>query len=138
MLAFFVPGEPVAKGRPRFVRATGRTFTPAKTANYEGVVADAASKAMDGREPFDGPLRVTIRATFLVPQSWSQKRKREAVWKVSRPDVENVTKACLDALNSIVYRDDAQVVELTAQKKYGPIAGLTVSIEPIPQHDGVA
>jgi Holliday junction resolvase RusA-like endonuclease len=131
MLAFHVPGEPIAKGRPRFVRATGRTFTPAKTAKYEGVVADAASKAMDGRQPFEGPLRVTIRATFLVPQSWSQKRKREAVWKVSRPDVENVTKACLDAMNAIVYRDDAQVVELTAQKKFGPIAGLTVSIEQI-------
>jgi Holliday junction resolvase RusA-like endonuclease len=131
VIAFHIPGEPVAKGRPRFVRATGRTFTPAKTANYEGVVADAASKAMDGRQPFEGPLRVTIRATFLVPQSWSQKRKREAVWKVSRPDVENVTKACLDAMNAIVYRDDAQVVELTAQKKFGPIAGLTVSIEQI-------
>jgi Holliday junction resolvase RusA-like endonuclease len=135
MLAFFVPGEPVAKGRPRFVRATGRTFTPAKTANYEGAVADAASKAMDGREPFDGPLRVTIRATFLVPQSWSQKRKREAVWKASRPDVENIVKACLDAMNMVAYRDDAQVVELTAQKKFGPIPGVTVSIEPIPQHE---
>ncbi len=131
VIAFTVPGNPIAKGRPRFVRATGRTFTPAKTMNYEGVVAGCAAQAMGARDPFEGPLRVTIRATFLVPQSWSQKRKREAVWKTSKPDVENVTKACLDAMNAIVYRDDSQIVELTAQKKYGPIAGLTVSVEPV-------
>jgi Holliday junction resolvase RusA-like endonuclease len=131
MIAFTVPGEPVAKGRPRFVRATGRTFTPARTANYEGIVGGCAAQAMGARSPFEGPLRVTIRATFLVPQSWSQKRKNAAVWKTSKPDVENVTKACLDAMNAIVYRDDSQVVELTAQKKYGPVAGLTVSVEPL-------
>lgn len=131
MIAFTVPGNPIAKGRPRFVRATGRTFTPARTANYEGIVAGCAAHAMGAREPFEGPLRVTIRATFLVPKSWSQKRKNAAVWKTSKPDVENVTKACLDAMNAIVYRDDSQVVEITAQKKYGPIAGLTVSVETI-------
>lgn len=137
MIAFHVPGEPVAKGRPRFVRATGRTFTPAKTANYEGVVADKAAEAMNGREPLEGPLRVTIRATFLVPQSWSQKKKREAVWKVSKPDADNIAKIVKDAMNAIVYRDDSQISELIAQKRYGPISGLTVSIEQL-QKNGVA
>jgi len=137
VIAFTVPGNPIAKGRPRFVRSTGRTFTPQKTMNYEGIVAGKAAEAMNGREPFEGPLRVTIRATFLVPQSWSQKRKNAAMWKTSKPDVENVTKACLDAMNAIVYLDDSQVVELTAQKKYGPIAGLTVSVETLTPTVGV-
>jgi hypothetical protein len=30
-LTLVIPGTPVAKGRPKFVRATGRTYTPAKT-----------------------------------------------------------------------------------------------------------
>ena len=136
MIAFTVPGNPIAKGRPRFVRATGRTFTPAKTMNYEGVVAGCAAQAMGAREPFEGPLRVTIRATFLVPQSWSQKRKNDAVWKTSKPDADNLAKI-VDAMNAIVWRDDAQVCELTVQKRYGAIAGLTVSVETLPATVGV-
>lgn len=131
MIAFHVPGEPVAKGRPRFVRATGHTFTPAKTISYEGQVKSAAYVAMDCARPMEGPLRLTVRATFLVPQSWPQKRKREAIWKTSKPDADNIAKIVKDALNGLVYRDDAQIAELIVQKKYGVIAGLTVSIEQI-------
>ena len=129
MIAFTVPGEPVAKGRPRFVRATGRAFTPKKTETYEGIVADHAARVMDGREAFEGPLRLTVRAVYLIPQSWSAKKKRAAFWKTSKPDADNLAKVVKDALNKIAYRDDAQIVELTVQKKYGPIAGLTVSVE---------
>lgn len=136
MIAFTVPGNPIAKGRPRFVRATGRTFTPAKTASYEGAVAGKAAEAMSGRRPFEGPLRVTIRATFLVPQSWTQNRKNAAVWKTSKPDADNLAKI-IDALNAIVWRDDAQVCELTVQKRYGAIAGLTVSVETLSPTSGV-
>ncbi len=136
MLAFFVPGSPIAKGRPRFVRATGRTFTPAKTMNYEGVVAGCAAQAMGAREPFEGPLRVTIRATFLVPESWTQKRKNAAVWKTSKPDADNLAKI-MDAMNAIVWRDDSQICELTVQKRYGAIAGLTVSVETLSPTNGV-
>ena len=129
MISFTIPGEPVAKGRPRFVRATGRAFTPKKTETYEGIVADHAARVMDGHEAFEGALRLTVRAVYLVPKSWTQKRKSAARWKTSKPDADNLAKIVKDACNKIVYRDDAQIVELTVQKKYGPIAGLTVSIE---------
>lgn len=35
-IRFSVPGKPLGKGRPRFSRASGRAFTPAKTVSYEG------------------------------------------------------------------------------------------------------
>ena len=129
MIAFTVPGNPIAKGRPRFVRATGRTFTPQKTMTYEGIVASKAAEVMNGREPFDGPLRVTVRATFAIPASWSNKKRAAAVWKATRPDIDNICKACTDGMNAIVYRDDGQIVELIGQKKFGPIPGVTVSVE---------
>jgi ParB-like chromosome segregation protein Spo0J len=53
VIAFHVPGEPVAKGRPRFVRATGRTFTPAKTASYEG---DRCWRCIKGDERAEAAL----------------------------------------------------------------------------------
>ncbi|HBP6366832.1 TPA: RusA family crossover junction endodeoxyribonuclease, partial [Pseudomonas aeruginosa] len=47
---FTVPGEPVGKGRPRIGRvgAHARMFTPAKTANYEGLIAHSGQQAMAG------------------------------------------------------------------------------------------
>lgn len=35
-----------------------------------------------------------------------------------KPDIDNVIKIILDALNGIAYKDDCQVVEVIAVKKY--------------------
>lgn len=131
MIAFTIPGEPCAKQRPRFVRATGRAFTPAKTERYEGIIADHASRAMEGVAPVGGPVRIAIRATYLHPASWSKKKRAETEWKTSKPDADNIAKIVKDALNKIVFNDDAQVVDMHVQKKYGAVAGLTIYVEEI-------
>ena len=35
-----------------------------------------------------------------------------------KPDIDNLTKAVLDALNGLAWYDDAQIVELNASKTY--------------------
>ena len=35
-----------------------------------------------------------------------------------KPDIDNIVKAVLDALNEVAYRDDTQVVELQVRKQY--------------------
>jgi hypothetical protein len=44
MIAFTIPGQPVAKGRPKFARRGAHVvaYTPAKTASYENLVKLAA------------------------------------------------------------------------------------------------
>lgn len=128
MIAFEIPGEPIGKGRARFVRATGRAFTPAKTHSYEGRIAQAAQQAMAGQEPWTGPVKLECRAVYLHPQSWSAKKKASADWKTSKPDADNILKCVKDALNKIAFHDDAQVAIATVQKKYGPIAKLVVVV----------
>lgn len=128
MLVFTVTGEPMGKGRPRFVRATGRVYTPKKTESYECRVAAYGQAAMGDAKPLNGGLSMMICATYLIPESWSKKKKSEAMWKTSKPDADNIAKICKDALNKIAYHDDAQICELFVQKKYGPIAGLTVTV----------
>lgn len=130
--AFEIPVEAIGKGRPRFVRASGRTFTPPKTVAFEARVADAAARAMEGCAPFEGPLRVECRAVYLHPASWSGKKKARAVWKTSKPDADNIGKIAKDAMNKIVFRDDAQVAELLVQKKYGPVAKFVVVVTELP------
>ena len=48
LLHFTVPGVPQGKGRARF--GNGRTYTPAKTVAYEGLIALAGQQAMEGRD----------------------------------------------------------------------------------------
>lgn len=128
-LTFFVPGIPAGKGRPRFSRKSGRAYTPAKTANYESLIALAGSEAMDGRDLYDGPLSIKVTATFPIPASWSAKRKALALYHTGRPDADNIAKAAGDALNGIVWRDDSQLARISISKVYGSQPGLHVFVE---------
>lgn len=131
MLAFTVPGTPVAKGRPRISTRGGfaRAFTPAKTVAYEGLIALAAQDAMKGAEPFHGPVCVTVTATFPIPASWSRKKQAAALWHTGRPDGDNLLKAVGDGLNGVAFKDDSQVASARVIKRYGSVPGLTVEVE---------
>ena len=48
-----------------------------------------------------------------------------------KPDADNIVKVVLDALNKVAYRDDAQVVELVAIKRWSNTSKLKVVIEEI-------
>ena len=45
-----------------------------------------------------------------------------------KPDVDNILKACADAMNNIVYLDDKQIVDVTVRKRYSPAASAYVEI----------
>lgn len=120
-VAFFVPGVPVGKGRPR-VTKLGVAYTPAKTRAWEKAVAWEAIAAMGGRAPMEGPLALEAEFQFEVPRSWTKRRKAEAHWKVSAPDTDNLLKAATDGCNGVVFADDSQLVDVRAVKLYGRTA----------------
>ena len=132
MVTIELAGEPRGKGRPRFVRATGHAFTPATTRNYEAALRNAAADAMAGAPPIEGPVRVLVRAYMQIPASWSKKKHEEAMLGIvrptGRPDWENIAKM-LDAFNTVVWRDDAQVVEGSITKHYDQRPRLVVKVE---------
>lgn len=126
-----IPGVPKGKGRPRFVRATGRTYTPAETASYEGMIRHEAALAMAGRPPVDEPVEMFLRVVVPVPASWSKKKRAAALAGELRPtgrvDLDNVMKAVSDACNGVVYVDDSRIVVIRASKVYGEMPGVTAS-----------
>lgn len=135
VLHFHVPGQPVGKGRPRIgkVGAHARMFTPAKTVNYEGLVAFAAQQAMQGASLFEDACEVKMRIDCQIPASWSQKKQRAAaageIHPTTKPDVDNIVKAIFDAINGVVWKDDVQVVALTLTKRYSMVPGVAVRID---------
>ena len=136
MIRFHVPGKPVAKARPRVTTVNGkaRSYTPAKTVNYESMVALAASKAMNGDAIYEGPVRIDVTATFPIPKGWSQKKRasRPIHWHTARPDGDNILKAISDGMNDVVFRDDSQVAFAKVQKIYGDTPGVEVMVEALP------
>lgn len=137
MISFVVPGTPQGKGRARAARVGNgiRMFTPAKTVNYEALIAYAGSEAMRGRQLIEGPVYLTVTATFDIPKSWSKKKRLEAqsgfLWHTGKPDGDNVLKALGDGLNGIVWKDDSQVAFAKILKRYGDTPGLHVVVEPL-------
>lgn len=147
-IEFFVPGAPVGKGRPRAARRGAGVvmFTPEKTADYEALVAAAASNAMRAEAGplftgplFTGPLEAVLEMRIPIPASWSKAHKAAALagteLPTSKPDIDNVVKAILDACNGVVFRDDAQAVMLVATKAFSDEPGVRVVIREVRLHD---
>lgn len=134
MITIELAGVPRGKGRPRFVKATGIAFTPARTRSYESDLKLAAQDVMDGRPPLDCPLRVVVTAMMPVPRSWSRVKQRlallGALLPTGRPDWENIAK-CLDALNQVVWRDDALIVDGRIVKQYSERPALRIEVTPL-------
>lgn len=136
-IRFVVPGQPQGKGRPRIgkVGEFARMFTPAKTLAYEGFIALQAQIAMAGHDLVEGPVLVRMFIALQVPESKSQKWKRQAlageVFPTTKPDVDNTVKAVFDALNGVVWKDDVQVVDLVLTKRYSAAPRVEVEVVPI-------
>jgi Holliday junction resolvase RusA-like endonuclease len=133
-ITIIVQGAPVAKGRPRMTRR-GFVYTPAATRKYEAHGRLAAQLAMDGRPPIDVPVRIELLIELPVPASWSKRKTADAITggirPTSRPDTDNYIKSALDAINTIVVADDAQVVEVYAKKKFGVAPKMVATIFPL-------
>lgn len=122
---FVVYGNPVGKGRPRATSRGGfvRMYTDAKTLGFEAAVACEAKLAMGAwPEPFDTPMQLTLSAYYPIPKSWAKRKQAMAIagemHPQVKPDLDNVLKAVLDALNGVVYVDDAQVINFVSSKRY--------------------
>ena len=120
MSIVIVEGEIVAKARPRVCRYG--TYTPKKTKDYEQLIRNNYM-AQDGTFFEKGiPVQISIKAYKKPPKNTTKKNLKLIeqglfLW-VKKPDIDNICKSVLDALNGIAYEDDGQVVKIRASKEY--------------------
>ncbi|UCH57047.1 MAG: RusA family crossover junction endodeoxyribonuclease [Candidatus Bathyarchaeota archaeon] len=110
---FEVVGQPVPKSRPRVVTKGKRRFayTPKKVKDWEDAVREEAAKHFE--RPFAWPVVVSM--TFYMPRP---KSRRLDFWVPTVPDLDNLEKSVLDALNEVAYSDDRLVVVKSSSKRY--------------------
>jgi Holliday junction resolvase RusA-like endonuclease len=103
-----IPGDVVGKGRPRFVRATGRAVTPKRTREWEemaaAVLCVAYHEARPGAAPLQCPVVVHVAA---VKRRRKTDRHKARILRTVKPDIDNVCKCVLDALErgGVILRD---------------------------------
>jgi len=134
MVHFEIETPPVAKGRPRYARRGNfvQTYTPTKTRDYEDVIRENAKMAMGMSEPLETPLNVLLMFGMPIPSSTPKKALEGyldgSVKHIKKPDLDNLAKAVLDAMNGVVYLDDNQICRLTIEKNYDPVPKISISV----------
>ncbi|GAA0390292.1 RusA family crossover junction endodeoxyribonuclease [Paenibacillus motobuensis] len=134
VIQFTVYGEPVAQGRPKFSTAGGfpKAYDPAKSRDYKDYVRLAATEYAP-KVPLEGPVGMVLTVYRSTPKSFSKKRAVMAeagqIQPTTKPDVDNYLKGVKDALKGIIWRDDSQVVEVFARKRYSARPRIEVKIK---------
>lgn len=142
---FTVPGAIVGKGRPRFTTfkvfdkvknkyvTRVKVYTPQNTVDYEQKIAMYYRKTTSYKS--NKALRVKIFAYREVPKSTTKKLKNclldKTFFCTVKPDIDNIIKVVLDALNDVAYYDDIQVCQLVIMREYAENECLKVCIEEI-------
>ena len=113
-LSFTIPGRPVPWARAR--RAGRRYFTSEDVTRHQRAVVAAALAA--GATTLEGALFVEVVADYCEEETRISIEPAPVghAGKVTRPDVDNLIKLPLDALNGICWKDDAQVVRVVGVK----------------------
>jgi Holliday junction resolvase RusA-like endonuclease len=146
VIEFVVLGRPVTKGSTTSFAAKRKDGTLVTRENGNPVVVTrnasgargrtwenaVASCALEARELAGGRIArgepVGIEVVFFQPRLASHfgtgrnacKLKDSAPpFPATRPDVDKYLRAVLDALTSVLYADDGQVVTVRAEKRFG-------------------
>ena len=124
---------PQAQARPRATRMGRgiRLYDPKKTSDFKKELR-ALARGL-GVEPLQDALSVEIWFYRAVQKSISKKehvrRTTGHVRPIKKPDVDNYIKSTLDGLNGILWRDDAQIVDLNTHKYYSENPRIEIELE---------
>lgn len=125
-------GEIDPAGRAATVRDV-KIYTPSETGQYKNLIKLAARDA--GVTMIEGPVELIIYAFWPMKGAPRKREPRPMIRKDTKPDIDNVAKIVMDALEGIAFSNDGQVSDLTARKRHaqqGGQARVEVSVRSVP------
>ena len=122
---FHVPGIPKPQGSKRHVGGGRLVESSPGLQAWRRAVRFAATQMFTHTKPFTGPVGVALNFRLPRPKSHyrtgrfaGRLRKAAPMLVTTRPDIDKLARAVLDALTGPCYLDDNQVASLQATKKY--------------------
>lgn len=122
VIRFTVP-ELRGQGRPRFSKYSG-AYKDKKDIEYEKLIRECFLKETKDIKPSERPVCICIESFYKLPKQTPKYVKEELKENLydyvpqSKPDIDNVAKSVLDALNGVAYIDDKQIHDLCCNKNY--------------------
>ena len=133
MIELVIKGVPTAKGRPRLSK--WGAYTPEATKMAERNLQAQAIMFKRPEKPCVTPVSVEIEFYMPLPMSDSKRGRERKLsgleFPAKKPDIDNLAKLVLDALNGVYWHDDNQIVELNLRKKYSDEPRTVVRIKEI-------
>lgn len=133
MYEFEVIGDIKGKARPRVNTYTGTAYTPNNTKDYENLIKQYFKIKYPRYVPLEGRVAVKIIAYFEIPKSTTKKDRAQIeegrLSPTKKPDIDNIVKIILDALNKMAFKDDNQITKLEVEKVYGEVEKIKVQID---------
>lgn len=130
-IAFEVTGNPVPQGSIKSFRhpRTGGIISTYGNKRRLDEWRDAIRyHAQQLNEPcVEGAVQLTIAFAFAKPKSL----KKSVRYHVTRPDLDKLIRAVLDALTGVLFRDDSQVDYIVTEKRYardGEASGVKITV----------
>ena len=102
------------KGRARHRKGSGIEYTPRPTAQAMEAIKRAFLEA--GGFPAPPGIPVELHITTIRPPRARLPKMYVSEPDLQKPDIDNVTKLVMDALNGVAYADDSQVTHIVAGK----------------------
>lgn len=93
--------------------------------NERNIKYDVKTQLPQGFIPFNVAIGVKVLFVFPPLSSWSKKKmmqltQGDTIYKDTKPDLtDNLMKGTMDALNGIVFTDDARIASVESKKIYG-------------------
>lgn len=130
---FEVIGKIVGKERPRVNMVTGIVYTPNKTKDYEFLIQQSFKLNNPRFSMIEGRVAIEIVAYMSIPKNTSKIKKKAMIENqispTKKPDIDNIAKSVLDALNKFAFKDDNQVSKITVEKRYGIEEKMYIKLE---------
>ena len=117
---FFVRGQPITQGSMRAFVVKGRPIITSANKNlkdWRTLVALQAQTEATVECPLDGPFFMTLE--FYMPRPKSlKKRGMDYPIRARSGDIDKLSRAVLDSLTNVFYKDDSQVVQMDVKKNW--------------------
>lgn len=143
MIEFFVPGIPVPKGSAKafFNRHAQKIIVMQDNRERQKPWASLISLYAQRKiaQLLEGPVAINLIFHMPRPKAHFGKGGLKAgapSFHSVKPDLDKLERAVLDALTSIIWRDDSQVAMLSGAKIYSDQPGVKVTIRRAGEADG--
>lgn len=127
-IRFTALGKPLPQGSKNAFKSGNRVVLVEASKGlkpWRSVVALEAKQVMldvEDMSLIEGAVRVELLFQFVPGKTVKRAQM------TTKPDVDKLSRAILDSLTGVVWKDDSQVVELTARKVYGLVDLVRVAV----------